>query len=186
MKAAPWAARSASRRPRSVRLLDRELADRLEHHEPRLAVHTLDLPQEALLDQRGERIDDVAADILGTDSLDGLEPRSPCEDGEPRKQRAIGLVQHVVAPCDRRAQGLLPLGKVARATGEQPEPVGQAAEHRLGCEDADTCRRQLDRQRQPVESHADLGNRRGILVGDLERRLHRPRTLDEERDRLVL
>ena len=42
------------------------------------------------------------------------------------------------------------------------------------------------RQRQAVQPSADLGDGRGVVVGELEVRPDRPRALDEELDRLVL
>ena len=44
-------------------------------------------------------------------------------------------------------------------------------------------RRELDRERQAVEPPADLGDRRGILLRQLEVGASRPRPLDEELDR---
>jgi hypothetical protein len=63
-----------------------------------------------------------------------------------------------------------------------PEPD----EHGLGREDPHPCGRQLDRQGQAVEPHADLGDRRGILVRDVEVRLDGAGALDEQGDGLEL
>ena len=167
-------------------LVHRELANRLEHREARLPVDALLLAHEAVLDQRGDRVDRIALDLLGTHALDGGQRGTAHEDRQAREHGAIGGVEHVVAPGDRPAQGLLPGGEVAAAALEQPEPPLEARQHRLRREDPDPRRRQLDRQREPVEADADLRHRRGVLVGHLEARLDRSCALDEEGDGLVL
>ena len=168
-----------------LRLLDGELADRLEHREPRLALHSLGLANEALLGQRRQPVEGVAA-LAAAHALDLVEPCTADEHREAGEELAVVLLQHVVAPRDRAAQGLLPSWKVACARRQQPEPIAQPAEHRLGSQDPDPSRGELDRQRQAVQADADLGDRRRILVRDLESGPHRPSTLDEQRDRLVL
>ena len=168
-----------------LRLLDGELADRLEHREPRLALDPLGLADEALLGQRRQPVEGIAA-LAAADALDLVEPRTADEHREASEELAVGLLEHVVAPRDRAAQGLLPSRKVARARRQQPEPIAQPAEHRLGSQDPDPRRGELDRQRQAVEADADLGDRRRVLVRDLEPGPHRPSALDEQRDRLVL
>ena len=91
-----------------------------------------------------------------------------------------------MAPGDRAAQGLLALWKIAGAARQQPEAVLEPAEHRLRGEDADAGRGQLDGKRQPVEPHADLCDRRRVLVRHVEVGLHGARALDEERHGLEL
>ena len=118
--------------------------------------------------------------------LDCLEPRAAHEHRQAGEQRPLRLFEHVVAPRDRAAQGLLALGEVAGAAGEQSETVLEPAEHRLRREDSDARRRQLDGQRQAVEAHADLRHGRRVLVGHVEVGLHGARALDEQRDGLEL
>ena len=124
---------------------------------------------------------------LGADPLDGLEPRPSDEDREGRRtapcpgSSSMSWLQ-AIAPrrvCWRSGRSRAPPARSAEA-------VLEPAEHRLRREDSDARRRQLDGQRQAVESHADLGHGRRVLVGDLEVGLHRAGALDEERDRLEL
>ena len=76
----------------------------------------------------------------------------------PNSARSSGL-EEIVAPRDRVAQCLLPLRQVARPAREQGQPEIQPVEQRLRREQLDPGRRQLDRQRQPVEPLADLRHR---------------------------
>jgi hypothetical protein len=62
----------------------------------------------------------------------------------------------------------------------------QPCQHGLRRQQLDPRRRQLDRQRQPVQPRAQLGHRRRAGVGDREVRAGRPGALDEQRHRLVL
>ena len=83
-------------------------------------------------------------------------------------------------------EGPLPLGQVARSPGQKLEAPPEPAEHGIGRQELDPRRCQLYGERQAVETGADLGYRRGILVGEGEVRLGGPRPLYEEPDRLVL
>ena len=74
----------------------------------------------------------------------------------------------------------------ARRRTSRRRPIVEPGEHRLRGQDPRPRRRELDRQRQPVEAHADLGHGRRVLVGHLERRVDRPGALDEQRHRLEL
>ena len=97
----------------SLEPLGRVLPDRLEHPE------TLPLPAEqALVDQRLERVDVGVADLLGR-----LERAAAAEDRQAFEQEPLLFVEEVVAPFDRRPQGLL--AGVDPATGlQQVEPLG--------------------------------------------------------------
>jgi hypothetical protein len=95
------------------RLLDGELADRLQHREAWVAADPLRLADEALLDERGQRVEAGTAEVASAHRLDCVKPAPADEDRKARKEGPIGLFQHVVAPGDGAAQGLLPLGKVA-------------------------------------------------------------------------
>ena len=79
--------------------------------------------------------------------LCGLEGAAAGEDGQASEQPLLVLVQEIVAPGDRRPQGLLACFRVA-ATFEQVEALGEALDDLLGREDARSCSCQLDRKRQ--------------------------------------
>ena len=167
-------------------LLQRELADRLEHDGARPGAVLL-LADQALVDQRLQSLQHVDAQLVAAaDRLDVLQLGAPREHREAREQAPPRLVEQIVAPRDRAPQRLLPVGEIARARLQQAEAALQPRQDRRGRQQLDARRGQLDRQRQPVQAGADLGDRRGVVVGDLESRLDRERPLDEQPDRLVL
>ena len=167
--------------------LQRVLANRAQHEETGLAVAGGHLAQQTLLDERPEAIEDRFLELVaGTDRLDCVEPGSTCEHGQAPEEGALVLGEKVVAPVDRAAQRLLAFGPVPRSAGEEPKAIAEPREHGLGREDVDAGSRQLDRQRQTVQAGTDLGHGRRVLVGHLEIGFDPYRSLDEERDRLVL
>ena len=93
----------------------RVLADRLQHAKPVvLAVHL----HERLVNERLQFVDDHLARV----SADGFgvhEGAPAGEDGHAPEQTLLRVRQQRVAPVNRRAQRLLPLGSVARAGGEE-------------------------------------------------------------------
>ena len=155
-------------------LLQRQLADRLEHAEAR----PVD-PDQVLLGERHEPA--VAADVGGR--AGGPPAR---EHAEPREPALLGRRQQVVAPAQRVAQRALAGVHVARPVREQLEPALQPGQDLVGVERADVRRRQLDRQREPVEARADPADGLGVGVGQREPGPRGPRPVGEERDRLRL
>jgi hypothetical protein len=95
------------------RLLHCEVPNRLEHRESGLARDPLFLAKQALLDERGEGVEQIGLQLVGAHLLDGVEAGAADEDGDAGEQRAIGLVEEVVTPGDGTAQRLLALRKVA-------------------------------------------------------------------------
>ena len=83
-----------------------------------------------------------------------------------------------MTPFDRRAKRALPLRRIARALREKRERLLEPREQRAGSEQARACGRELDRQRQPVESRADLLD--GRIGVDLAADSKRP--IDEKCD----
>jgi hypothetical protein len=106
----------------------------------------------------------------------GSLQRKPADKhSQAAKQALLVFAQQVVAPVDRAANGLLAGRQVARAAGEERQRVCQAGQQRLGREQLDACRGQLDRQRQAVQPLADLGDRWRVCVRQREIRFGRPR-----------
>ena len=103
------------------------------------------------------------------------------EHRQPREHPLLVVEQQVVAPVDDGLQGLLARQRRARAAGQQPEPVVQAGEDLVGRERTRAGGRQLDRQRQAVEAGADLADRPGEVVGELEASTGGRRSGDEQR-----
>ena len=105
--------------------------DRFQHADARRVVRRLALPQQALVDERGEPLQRVAREFLTFDDaycLDGLDRGAVREDGEAAKKRLFADVQQAVAPVDRRAHGLLSLGQVARPARQERQAALHAEE----------------------------------------------------------
>ena len=62
----------------------------------------------------------------------------------------------------------------------------KAGEQRLGRKHANACCSELDRERQPIEPHADLRNGGGVVVREREASVDGLRTFDEQCDRFAL
>ena len=169
-------------------VLGGELVDRVELAEAADALDLLGL-DEALVGQRHDPVEDVAADLVGrpADRLGRLERRSrPRTRPAAHRSRRSPSLEQVVAPGDRAAQRLLALGQVARSRRQDAELVLEAAQDRVGRQELDPGRRQLDRERHPVEPGADRGDGRGVVVRDLEVGPDGERPRDEQPDGLVL
>ena len=167
--------------------LARELPDCLQHPEAWLAVIVIPLPEQALLDQRVETVEDVEFQLtVGIeDRLGCLDSTAADENAQTNKERSLILGQEAVAPLDRLAQCSLAFRLVARSAREELQPTIETSEQRRWLQDAHPGRSQLDRKRQTVETGADFGDGGGVLVRDPKIGGDRPRALDEQRHRLV-
>ncbi len=143
------------------------LADRLEHREAWLARRPPQRTDEALVDERREGLEYVEP-VPATDRLGRLEGPTARKDGKPREQRRLVLAQEAVAPFERRAQRPLPAWEVLRAADKKFERAVEAPSHRLRRQELRACRRQLDREGQPVEPRAHLRDCSGVSVVELE------------------
>ena len=83
-----------------------------------------------------------------------------------------------------RAQRLLAGGRVARAGAERAERGVQAFGDLGGRQQPAAGGRELDRQRQPVDAPADLRDRGGVAVAEVEVGIVGSRALGEQRDRV--
>ena len=79
------------------------------------------MAEEALLDERLERVEVGLAHLLGR-----LERAAAGEDGEAGEEALLFWREQVVRPVDRRAQGALALGEVARAAASGAEAAARA------------------------------------------------------------
>ena len=146
-----------------VEPLERELPDRLEHPEALLAVRIGAAADEALVEQRRQRVEVGAADLLRV-----LEGGAAAEHREPREERLLFLAEQVVAPRDRRAQRGVAFVGVATAL-EKVEPLPDPLEELLRAEQLDPRGGELDRERQTVEAADQLAH--GRRVTDVARGL---------------
>ena len=106
----------------------------------------------------------------------------PAKTAKRAKHACSSSLEQLVAPVDRRAQRLLARGRVARARAERAERRVQAFGDLAGRQQPAARGRQLDRQRQPVDAPADLRDRRGVAVVELEVGIVGSRALAEQRD----
>ena len=133
-----------------VEPLPGELADRLEHPEALLAVRVGAAADEALVEQRGKRVEVGLAHLLGV-----VEGAAAAEDGEAREEALLVAVEQVVAPGDRGAQRGVALVGVTAAL-EQVEPLRDPLQQLLGAEELDPRGSELDRKREAVETPDQL------------------------------
>ena len=138
--------------------LSGELADRLQHPQPSTGTVELD---ERLVHQRLELVEAARARVRA-DGFDVGERATAGEHRQPPEQALLLLVEQRVAPLDRRAQRLLPPRRVARARGEQVERMLEPLEQRLRSQEPEPRSGELERERQPVETPADLGDDRSF------------------------
>ena len=111
--------------------------------------------EQALVHERGERLE-----IGREHGLDVREIERPGEDREALEEIALVVAQQCVAPVDRRRERPVPLGRVLRAGAEQVETRAEAREQVLRREQLRARRRELDRERQPVEACTQLSRPR--------------------------
>ncbi|MDD7942845.1 hypothetical protein PHK61_30975 [Actinomycetospora lutea] len=104
---------------------------------------------------------EVCAHLFGGDEREGSG-----EHREASEHSLLELVEQLVGPIDHGAQGALPLGHAPANPAQQQEPRVEAGSKLGGAHGAQARRGELDRERQPVQSAADLGDRRN--VGRLE------------------
>jgi hypothetical protein len=83
--------------------------------------------------------------------------KPPAKTPSRAEELFLAVVEEVVAPGERVAQRLLPRGKVACAAGQKLQALAEPLQHRFGREQRDPRRRQLERERQPVEAYATAG-----------------------------
>ena len=147
-----------------VELFGGELSNHFEHRESSFS--DLDgTTQEAPGEEPFDTIEGVGFGE-STDQRCGVESESSHEHAKSAKQCLILGVQQFVAPGDGVAHGAMPVGGVGRSCGEKGEPLLEAAEKFVRCQQLDSGRSQLDCEGQPVEPGGDL--RHGSSVCDVE------------------
>ena len=116
----------------------------------------------------------VGVEVIGGQCRRGrLQVEAGGEDAQATQRRLLGLGQQLVAPVEERFERALALGHRPVATPQEPESILQAGVDLGRREHRDPRRRQLDRQREAVETPADAGH--GRVVGRRRRRHHGPR-----------
>ena len=176
-------------------LLGAVLPNRLIHADAHVGFVPVVAAQETLVDQRfdaNQNIDvhkiGVGGTVAGTseipyDRFGRFHGESADKPGQKAKEHLLGGFEDVVAPGDRVAQGLVPFRAVACPAGEHRQALLQPPEHSLRRQRSGPGGGQLDGKREPIETHADLDDRRGIFVGQGEISSSRLSALDEQSHR---
>ena len=141
---------------------------------------------ERLFDQGDQEVDGagfarVAAVAHGSCSLQRPAAR---EHRQALQKGALGSRQQVVAPVDRGAQRLVVRHGGRVALGEQAEALVQSRGDLVHRKRIHARRRELDGERDAVETPADVRDGRGVAAIHVERVLRPARAVDEEAHRL--
>ena len=169
--------------PGSVELVPAVGPDRLEHLEARFVPGGTGRVQQARPQQGPDHVDEQP--VARADHLFGRgDGESPCEDRQVAEDVLFALVEEVVAGVDGGSQGPVPCRLPRPVVGEQVELAVQPGQDRRGRQQVHAGGRQLDGQWQPVEAAAQLADRGGRGVGQLEPGSGRARPLQEQHDRV--
>jgi hypothetical protein len=117
--------------------------------------------------------------------LRGENVEAAGEDAETIEHDAFLVGEQRIRPIDHRAQRLVTFHGLAPPTGEEPEPLIQQTADLRGRHRHHARGREFDRQRDPVQTAADLGDRRRVGRVESERRLRRFGSFGEQRHRLT-
>ena len=157
-----------------------ELRDRPQHPEPGLAVGTLPGADEVDVDELPEdvqRIDPGVQHGSGSGQVELPRRHRQLSEGELERRR-----QEAVAPQQGRSQALLAFRDVDLPGGDL-ERVVEPREQCPRTEELDPRGDQLDGERQPVQTPADVADVVGVRGREGEVRPDEPCPADEELDR---
>jgi hypothetical protein len=119
----------------------------------------------------------------GRDRARRLQREAAREDGEAMQDGPLDGGEQLVAPVERRPQGLVPRQRGPVAAGEQPESIVQTGGELVHPERGGAGRRQLDRERDAVEAPTDRARDRRAARVQEEAPVHRLRPRHEQLDR---
>ena len=109
----------------------------------------------------------------------------PANTAKRAKHACSSSLNSSMAPVDGRAQRVVAGGRVASGGARSAECHLQTLGDLGGRQQPAAGRGELDRQRQPVDAPADLRDRRGVAVAEIERGIVGSRPLDEQGDCIV-
>jgi hypothetical protein len=143
--------------------------------------------QERTVDQARHRVDhaELVDRFVGGDSACGTEIELGREHRQPIEHGTLGGVAQVVRPVECASHGLVALHPRPTAADQQPEPFVEVLEDLDRRQGAKPCRRQLDRQGEPVEAQTDRLDGCGLGVVEDQLRCLGPGSVHEHLDRLV-
>src|SRR5262249_25888898 len=113
----------------------------------------------------------------------GFQRPAAIEDTEPPEEALLALVEEIVTPADRIAQGLLPRWQVQRAPGENRQYPFEVGEHRRRGQQFEPCRRRFQRERQAIQPDTDRGHRCRVRCREGKSMMGRLCPINEQRDR---
>jgi hypothetical protein len=125
-----------------------ELTNRLQHHETRLLRLWLALPQQTLINEGGDAIQNRLR-LVAQGSGDGFDCRKrhpPDKDAQPPEEASLSGFQEVIAPGNGVAQRPVPLEGILCSTRQEREALTQPGEQGLRWKQRDTGGGQLDGQ----------------------------------------
>jgi hypothetical protein len=164
--------------------LEPVLPDRLQHSEAGLAAVDPFRLEETVGQERLHTFHDVELEAAGH-GVGSIERKTTDEDGEAGEEHLLLGREEVVAPLDRAAQ--CPVTRRRARAGrclEQIEPLTETLENRTRREHPDPRRRELERKRQAVQAQAELRDRVGVLLRELEVGSRVACAIDEQPHRL--
>jgi hypothetical protein len=162
-------------------VLERVIANRLQHRVARFSAGAFALDDQALVDKRSNHVEVGVAH-----GLRSWERPAADEDWQPGEEVAFAGVEEAVAPLDRRTQGLLPARPVAGAAGQEVQALIEPSEEFARRQHLHARRRELEREGETVEASADRPHHALVLRREPEIGPHGVRTVAEERHGLVL
>ncbi len=105
------------------------------------------------------------------------------EHGEPAQHHGLDRGQDLIAPIQRGPHGSMARRCGAPAPRQQAQAVVEARRQTADSEQINSCSREFDRQRQTVESAADIDHGRNVRIAKLERIQNRHGSFDEQTNR---
>ena len=132
-----------------------------------------------------EHVDEVDA-LACADRLGRFERETADERAEPPERRLFGWRQQVVAPVDGCLERSLARHPAARPATEEPKTLIESGCELFDAQASQARGRELEGERDGVESAAHLADRRSVGVGQREARVHRASAGAEQLDRVTL
>ena len=155
-----------------------ESAHGLEHPESTRRATTNNNVDQRLADERFEPIRRLQP-VESEQTSSRVQRDGTCAHRERSQSLLLLGTEKVVRPGDCRLETLLARVAPAQAD-EQPEPLVEVRQDLCGRQGSDARRREFDREREPVESGDDRGDRGELGVVEVQGVVHGERPLDEQ------
>ena len=122
----------------------------------------------------------------GANGLGRAQIERAAEHRGAEEHGAFAVAEQVHTPRDRSLEGLLSWQRQARAAGEEAERIVEAVEDPRGRQRLGSRCGEFDRERDAVETLADLGDGRSVVVVEHETRSRPSSAIEEEADGVEL